>query len=103
TDVGEVPHQRAHQRVVLAVQLSVVEVDETQCPVSCLGPLTRKRFAYRHYSPCASWVIAVSIPYLTARSEKSSAGQRPFSTERTNCCIDSSTSAVAPSAARCAQ
>ena len=45
TDVREVPHQRAHQRVVLAPQFGVVEIDEPQRAVPGLRQLTRKRFA----------------------------------------------------------
>ena len=45
TDVREVPHQRAHQRVVLAMQFGIIEVDEAQRAVPRRGELTRQRFA----------------------------------------------------------
>ena len=34
TDVREIPHQRAHQRVVLAPQFGVIEVDQPQRALS---------------------------------------------------------------------
>ena len=45
TDVREVPHQWAHQRVVLATQFVVVEVDQPQRAVARLRQLTREFFA----------------------------------------------------------
>ena len=51
-DMGEVPHQRAHQRVVLAVQFGVVEIDEPQRALAGPRQFAGQRLACRH-SPLA--------------------------------------------------
>ena len=79
-DVGEVPHQRAHQRVVLPQQFGVVELDQPQCAVTRQGQLACEQVTCRHDAPLARWSTADATPRSTTRSEKSSAGQRPSST-----------------------
>ena len=97
-DVREVPHQRAHQRVVLTMQLGVVEVGEGQRPLP--GPLevAGEVLPGDHTPSRASCSRAGPMPCRMARSAKSSAGLRPSSTFCTNCAIDSDNSVGARSA-----
>ena len=44
-DMREVPHQRAHQRVVLAAQFGVVEIDQPQGSFARPVQIAGQRFA----------------------------------------------------------
>src|SRR5579884_912924 len=98
-DVRQVPHQRAHQGVVLAAQFGIVEIDQPQGALACPRQVASQLFPYAHISPCARRATVGAMPWPITWSEKSSAGQRPCSTAWASRCIASSRLAGTRSAA----
>ncbi len=60
--MGEVPHQRAHQRVVLAVQFGVVEVDQRQGALPARVSSAASAPVTSSSPPSPAGVRAVGIP-----------------------------------------
>ena len=98
-DVRQVPHQRAHQRVVLTAEFGVVEIDKPQSSFPRSAQIAGQCFGRSHVSPSASLLTVASMPLPITWSENSSAGQRPRSTAATSRCIASSSAGGTWSAA----
>src|ERR1700680_737769 len=103
TNVRQIPDQRAHQRVVLAAQFVIVEIDQPQRARACPLQIAGKSFPGSHTPPCANCETVAAMPWSTTWSEKSSPGHRPCSTLSTSRRIASASSAGARSAAMATQ
>src|SRR5262249_18488867 len=90
TDVRQVPDQRTHQRVVLTTEFVIVELHESQGPRPRPRQVVGQPFLGSHNSPrvgreaSARLETEAAMPLAITRSEKSSPGQRPWSTLRTS-------------------
>lgn len=76
-DVGEIPHQRAHQGVVLAQQLGIIDLDQPQGAFARQGEVPGQRLSTCHAVGPANRVTAARTPPPTTRSAKSSAELLP--------------------------